>query len=147
MLGNSAIEALQGPLGLMLVGVLVVAALVWAAWGAGRRSSRNDALIELLKRERLAATTASGLPYERTKRGPRRAVRKPLRGQIEDRERQLQQVAAVLRGGERDDRLVRAARSYLAKEGMVMADPDTPVEAKTPTSATEASAETESKVA
>lgn len=120
MVGEIALSILLSPAGVMLAGAVASGAFAIHAWQSASQSEAPDALAGLFQREAFAEQVHDPKLQHIRARGQQRTV--PNQPTIDPNEREalLHQMAAVMRGSERDAGIVRAATRYLAGEGFVL---------------------------
>ena len=120
MVGEIALSILLGPAGVMLVGAAISGVSSIQAWRAVAISAQPDALAGLFRRRDFAEQLRDPKLRHIQARGQQRTVRGQPHLDPRQREAMLHQVAAVMRGSERDAAIVREATRYLAGEGFVI---------------------------
>lgn len=121
MVGETALSVFLSPVGAMLAGAAASGIYALRAWRSVSQTIQADALAGLFQRDVLAdQLSARSLRHLRA-RGQQRTARDRHTIELHQREAMLNQMAAVMRGGERDGDgdSVRAATRYLAGEGFV----------------------------
>ncbi len=120
MTDEIALSVFLSPVGVMLALAIASAVLSVRAWRAVANSARPDALAGLFHRGDFAERVRDPKLRHIQARGQQRTARRQPYLDPRQREAMLHQVAAVMRGTERDDRIVREATRYLAGEGFVI---------------------------
>jgi len=120
MLGDIALSIASGPASVILISVIACAA--YAVWKLQqtRNSSGPDALADLFERDSFQAQMREAALLTGDARSKRRSVRDRKWGQTNARDQMLHQIAAVIRGAERDARIVIETTHYLAGEGFII---------------------------
>ncbi|WP_298465326.1 hypothetical protein [uncultured Erythrobacter sp.] len=116
MLSEFAI--VMSPVSVMLAGAVACAAYAVHAYRPS--PSENDALAGLFQREDFESQLREAALLSSHARPPRRTARDRSQENTETREHMLHQIAAVMRGSERDAEVVRETAHYLAGEGFVI---------------------------
>lgn len=123
MPGEIALSILLSPVGVMLAMAVGTAVFARHSWRSATHGDQPDSLAGLFQRDAFADQLRDPKLRHIRARGQKRPVSGPKPASVQQREAMLHQVAAVLRGSERDAELVREATRYLAGEGfVVMAD-------------------------
>lgn len=122
MFGEIAPMTMLGPVGVMLIGALFSGYLAVKAFRLGEAGGEPDALSGLFERETFEHQVSDPKLRHIRARGLRRTTRANRQSGLRQREKDLNGIAAVLRGSERDPGVVGAATRYLAGEGFIILD-------------------------
>ncbi|QUL39176.1 hypothetical protein [Erythrobacter sp. JK5] len=127
MASDIALPILTGPVGFMLAAAFACAVHATLALRPRRASTKTDALDGLFQRETLASEMHEAALRHRRAHGQRRAVcgrSDPLRYDWGGRRRRqtLEEVAAVLRSGQRNGAAWEAVVALVEGEGFVIVD-------------------------
>ncbi|MEL6530408.1 MAG: hypothetical protein AAFQ27_10630 [Pseudomonadota bacterium] len=122
MLDGIGLSVVMNPATVMLFGAVISGAFALFAWRSVARQAQPDALSDLFKRRALQDQVRDPKLQRIRARGQRRTVRGGSAFHNNERDAMLHQVAAVMRGTERDAGIVREAKRYLAGEGFVILD-------------------------
>ena len=120
MLGEMALSIILSPVGAMLAGAAASGTIALRAFRSVSLNDEPDALAGLFQREIFADKLRDPSLRHIRARGQQRTVQAETRCDPREREAMLHQVAAVIRGAERDPGIVQEATRYLAGEGFII---------------------------
>ena len=124
MLDENVFSIVLSPIGVMLASAVAIGVASVKSWQAGSAVKQPDALAALFKGDTLQDQASDPRLRQIRARGLIRAAQargREVNGERE-RERKLREVAAVLRGSERDPGIVQAATRFLQGEGFIILD-------------------------
>ncbi len=122
MLSEIALPIATGPVGVMLIAALASAAYALRAFRPAPNPRDQDNLANLFKRETFHTQMREAALLNAKVRAPRRSARGGHSYSSKSRDEMLHQIAAVMRGAERDSAIVRETAHYLAGEGFIIVD-------------------------
>ncbi|MEM8724433.1 MAG: hypothetical protein AAGE86_02825 [Pseudomonadota bacterium] len=122
MLSENALSIIVGPVGAMLIAAIISAA--YAVWilRTAANPREQDGLADLFKHETFKTQIREAALLNANVRSPRRSVRAGRAEQSRSRDEMLHQIAAVMRGSERDASVAQETASYLAGEGFIIVE-------------------------